>query len=97
MLNSETIYAIGVELRNAREKFPANTNLIPALMEEVGELASAFLELRFAVERKDSPAELSSRRSKIDHEAIQVIAVATRIIEEGVPEYPESQEKKSDY
>jgi NTP pyrophosphatase (non-canonical NTP hydrolase) len=97
MLDSDTLYQIGVELRNAREKFPRNDNLLPALMEEVGELATAIIELRFAIERKDPPAPVQQRRDKIKREAYQVIAVAVRIIEEGVAEYPESQEVKSDY
>lgn len=57
------------ELDRARAKFPNGYNLNAALMEEVGELASAQMQqLGWMAIRK---------------EAIQVMAVAVRIMEEG--------------
>lgn len=60
---------ICAEVGRARTKFPDNQKLLAALMEEVGELAAAMLQ------RKDPAA--------VRKEAIQVAAVAVRLIEEG--------------
>lgn len=57
------------ELVAARSKFPGNRFLLAALVEEVGELASAILQ--------------KSQISHIVKEAIQVACVAVRIAEEG--------------
>ena len=97
MFNTQTLYLIGVELRLAREKYPTNENLLPALMEEVGELAAAVLQVRFAVMRGDTPAQIQQQRDKIRREALQVITVAGRIIEEGVAEYPETETPTTEY
>lgn len=64
-----TIHAVIAEVLNARTKFPGNKHLLAALTEEVGELAQAMLQ--------DRPHD------EIEREAIQVAAVAVRIIEEG--------------
>lgn len=62
-----TFGAIGKEVKNAREQFPSNEKLLAALVEEVGELAQAMIE-------DDGTAE---------EEAVQVAAMAIRLIEEG--------------
>ena len=72
-LDDLTQDAIAAEVFRARLKFPKNRNLLPALMEEVGELAQAFLQ------RKP--------KDEIEKEAIQVACVAIRILEEGCPEF----------
>lgn len=64
-----TAAAINAEVIKARIKFPGNRLLLAALTEEVGELARALLQ------RKP--------KDEIEREAIQVAAVAVRIIEEG--------------
>jgi NTP pyrophosphatase (non-canonical NTP hydrolase) len=68
-LGPTLISAIESEITNARNKFPQNRYLTVALMEEVGELAKAELH--------GEPV------ARIRNEAIQVIAVAVRIIQEG--------------
>jgi NTP pyrophosphatase (non-canonical NTP hydrolase) len=65
----DTSEAIDRELKYARRKFPGNRFLLAALVEEVGELASAMLQ------RQDP--------ERIRAEAVQVACVAVRIIEEG--------------
>jgi ribosomal protein L21E len=65
----ETLEEISAEVKRARIKFPKNEHLLAALMEEVGEVAKAYLE--------GEPIE------NIRNEACQVAAVAVRIIEEG--------------
>lgn len=65
---SSTLDAIAAEVMKARDKFPGTRFLLAALVEEVGELAEAI----GASDKKD-----------IRKEAMQVCAVAIRIIEEG--------------
>lgn len=65
----DTIVGIVQEVKRARTKFPGNKMLLAALTEEVGELAKALLQ--------KLPAD------EVRKEAIQVCAVAVRIIEEG--------------
>jgi hypothetical protein len=60
---------LSAEIARARGKFPHNRLLLAALMEEVGELASALLQ--------------REPRARIEREALQVAAVAMRIFEEG--------------
>lgn len=64
-----TLQAIGAEVIKARAKFPDRKHTLAALVEEVGELAQAMLKQR--------------PREEIEREAIQVAAMAVRIIEEG--------------
>lgn len=67
--------AVAAEVRRARAKFPGRKHMLPALMEEVGELANALIE-----------HDLDPRRSspqQIYDEAVQVAAMAQRIAEEG--------------
>jgi hypothetical protein len=66
---SLTLDAVGAEVLRARAKFPGNRNMLAALTEEVGELATALLQ--------------GKPRDEIEREAIQVAAMAVRIIEEG--------------
>lgn len=66
---TDTLDSISAEVCRAREKFPGNRLLLAALTEEVGELAKAMLQ--------DRPND------EIRCEAVQVCAVAIRIIEEG--------------
>jgi hypothetical protein len=63
-----TMDDISAEVERARAKFPGNKHLLAALFEEGGELAAALLQDDVKESRK---------------EAIQVAAVAVRIIEEG--------------
>ena len=65
----ETLDAVSAEVQRARSKFPGNKHNLAALVEEVGELAKAFL--------KDEP------HARIRAEAIQVACMAIRIAEEG--------------
>lgn len=69
MAEELTINAIRAEVINARTKFPSNKKLLAALGEEYGELCKALMQ--------DRP------RDEIEREAIQVAAVAVRILEEG--------------
>jgi len=66
--NPSTVCDIAEEVLRARKKFPGNRFLLAALTEEVGELARATLQ---------------RKPENIIKEAIQVAAVAIRIIEEG--------------
>ena len=84
-----TLSAIRAEVIRARLKFPLNNVLLAALTEEVGELANALLELYFAAGRGAHIEDLDARRDKVQKEAIQVAAVAVRILEEGTSEFPE--------
>lgn len=63
-----TAHELQAELARRRAKFPGNRLLIPALVEEVGELVDALLD---------------GDRNAVRLEAIQVAAVAIRIAEEG--------------
>jgi hypothetical protein len=67
-LHEDTMARIEDELQDARGKFPTSTHLTVALMEEVGEMSRNILEGDWELARR---------------EAVQVAAVAIRIIEEG--------------
>lgn len=64
-----TLLKLSAEIELARAKFPNNEHLLAALVEEVGELAEAYL--------KKKPT------SEVRAEALQVACVALRIYEEG--------------
>jgi hypothetical protein len=64
----KTLKAISAEVQRARVKFPDNSHLCHALMEEAGEVVKAYLEGRPFKEIYD--------------EAAQVAAMAVRIMEE---------------
>ena len=68
-ISPATSEALDQEVCRTRNKFPDNKHLLAALVEEVGELAEALI--------KGEGAE------RIKAEALQVAAVAVRIIEEG--------------
>jgi len=68
----DTHFALGnvyAEIQRARAKFPGNRFLLTALMEEVGELAQAYLQ--------------NKPHAEIREEAKQVACVAVRIMTEG--------------
>lgn len=64
-----TLDEIAAEVMRARDKFPGNRHLLAALVEEVGELAKAYLQREGG--------------DRVRKEAIQIACVAIRIIEEG--------------
>ena len=72
---------LDAEVFRARTKFPGNALLLTALMEEVGELAKAYLQ----------KADVASIRA----EALQVACVALRIYEEGDPTYSDMTEDQA--
>lgn len=78
-----TLKSIGDEVARAREKFPDATHALAALQEEVGELANALIELQ-----RGNAACAADGADAVRAEAIQVAAMAVRIIEEGDPEFP---------
>jgi NTP pyrophosphatase (non-canonical NTP hydrolase) len=84
-----TIQAIKAEVTRARLKFPGNDVMLAALSEEHGELANALLELRFATIAKQPKYYLDRLRDNVQKEAIQVAAVAIRILEDGDSSFPE--------
>jgi NTP pyrophosphatase (non-canonical NTP hydrolase) len=69
-MGSQLVEEIDAELAKARKKFPSPEASMCALTEEVGELAKAMLD---------------ESRERVRKEAIQVIAMAVRIIQEGDP------------
>lgn len=74
MSNRETfILALRMELNRAQKKFPYPNPNLAALMEEVGELAQAFL--------------LNKTPIEIYNEAVQVAAMAARCALEGDPQF----------
>lgn len=84
-----TIQAVKAEVTRARLKFPGNDVMFAALGEEVGELANALLELRFAYIRGAEPSEIDHLNDAVQKEAIQVAAVAIRILEDGDSSFPQ--------
>jgi NTP pyrophosphatase (non-canonical NTP hydrolase) len=60
---------LSAELSRARAKFPSGYNILAALFEEGGELASALMQ--------------NKSKQEIRKEALQVMAMCVRIIEEG--------------
>ena len=78
MNNEDFEYCMGAEINRARRKFPANTDMMSALTEEVGELAKALIDHKHG---KGNPAEVFA-------EAVQVAAMAYRVAMEGSAEFP---------
>jgi NTP pyrophosphatase (non-canonical NTP hydrolase) len=70
-----SIGELNSEIYSARGKFPDNKYLLAALMEEVGELARAYLQKQGDL--------------RVQAEALQVACVAMRIYEEGDPMFAE--------
>ena len=73
-----TVACILEEVRRARGMFKGANNNFAALIEEVGELANALIEHKYG--KGDEAAVFS--------EAVQVAAMAIRVLEEGSPEFP---------
>lgn len=67
------------EMRRSRRNYPENNAMLAGLMEEVGELARAFLE------QQGGGGALSG---DVYTEALHVAAVALRIAEEGDAQFP---------
>jgi len=78
---SDALLDVSLELARARAKFPNNTLLLAALLEEAGDLANALIE-----GRKGDPASVVSHKHTYE-EAIQVACVAVRIATEGSSEF----------
>ena len=68
-LREDTVRALRSEVERARSKFPDNSHLLGALMEEVGELARVLLQ--------------GEGTERMYDEAVRVACVALRIAEEG--------------
>lgn len=88
VVTKRALYQIDAELANARQKFPRNTLMYLALAEEVGELANAMIEHRLTVQNRGGKNCVF--RDDVAAEAIQVAAMAIRILTEGdssIPEY----------
>lgn len=77
-MNANTEYVISAELNKARRRFPSNRLMLAALVEEVGELSKALIDHSF---NKGSAQE-------VYNEAVQVAAMAIRVMEEGDPQFP---------
>lgn len=82
MTNLERAYRVAAEMAideavRASGLFPDNRHQYVALAEEAGELAQALLDLTYG---KTGPAHVTE-------EAVQVAAMALRIIAEGDPEF----------
>jgi NTP pyrophosphatase (non-canonical NTP hydrolase) len=75
------------EIAEAREKFPKPDHLFPALIEEVGELAQALMEVqRGGIDKRTGKPFTNA---DVFNEAVQVAAMAARIAAEGDPLYPQ--------
>ena len=76
------LFDVEAEYQRARGKFPDNTGkMIPALMEEVGELSKGLLKLT-----EDGELDrgiMNDRLQNVYEEAVQVAAMAARIVVEG--------------
>lgn len=73
-----TVASILEEVRRARGMFAVGENNFAALIEEVGELANALIEHKAGKASEEA----------VFKEAVQVAAMAIRVIEEGSPEFP---------
>lgn len=83
---SETKKAIDEELGRARSKFPKTRHVMNALTEEVGELAQALLDQEY--KSGENMFKDVGLNSKVRKEAIQVAAMAIRLLEEGDTTFP---------
>jgi len=79
--NYNIIADIEAELTRARAKFPDNTDVLPALTEEVGELNQALIQ------HKHEPCKQKTHEH-IYQEAVQVAVMAIRVATEGDPNFP---------
>lgn len=74
------------EYERAKAKFPDSVCSLAALMEEVGELANALLELQFAAKKAGGTLPEDERAAfdaAIYKEAVQVAVMAARVALEG--------------
>lgn len=78
-MREQTHDDVAEELDRARAKFPMPNPTFVALVEEVGELAQALLKCK--------PGDYASS-IRVYEEAIQVAAMAVRVLEEGDRDYP---------
>ena len=78
--NGEFMQDMLCELERARSKFPENAMVFTALVEEIGELAKALLEVRF---------EGKAHSGKLYAEAVQCAVMAMRVATEGDSDYPQ--------
>lgn len=78
---SDALTDVRCELSRARAKFPGTPDLLPALMEEVGELAQIMMH------QKHEP-EKGATNYGVYEEAIQVACVAIRLATEGTDGFP---------
>ena len=74
-------YCLESEYQGAMNKFPGNRCNVAALMEEVGELSQALLQLQFEPKKNKT-------RADVYQEAIQVAAMAMKIALNGSSEFP---------
>jgi hypothetical protein len=79
--NYNVLADIEAELNRARSKFPSNEDILPALMEEVGELAQALIQHKHEPHKNKTHVD-------IYNEAIQTAVMAIRIASEGDPNFP---------
>ncbi len=77
-MDEHTAYCIDSELTFARHKFPGTRYQLPALMEEVGDLAQAMIAHSLG----------NQKGAQVYAEAIQVACMAIRIAEEGDEAFP---------
>ena len=73
---------IKAELSRAREKHPTNGDMLPAVVEEVGEVTQALME-----QKREGHKGISSE--EIYKEAIQVAVTAIRLAVEGDSNFPD--------
>ena len=83
-MKASTLEMIEGELRKARDKFPKTRHVMNALTEEVGELAQALLDQEY--EQGKGRDDLLNEQ--VRKEAVQVAAMAIRILEEGDTTFP---------
>jgi NTP pyrophosphatase (non-canonical NTP hydrolase) len=77
----EVLKDVKTEIGRAREKFPKSTDLLPALVEEVGELSQALLQQKHEPNKDKGSVDIYK-------EAIQVACAALRLATEGEPNFP---------
>ncbi len=72
-LDPGSTHDLNCEVARARRKFPSNSHMLAALVEEVGEVAKALLD--------------GEGRDRVRAEALHVACVAMRMYEEGDADY----------
>jgi NTP pyrophosphatase (non-canonical NTP hydrolase) len=87
MLDSVLMNDIQNEVKRARELFPANSEMLEALMEEVGEVAKAIME------HKRKKKGVTDR--EVYNEIVQLGAMVIRLGTEGDKDHPYKNPNKS--